>query len=61
MGAGVPVFARGQIDGYFDGHVPDDFWRSFSLIPIYTAHSSCPMRQRPMAMVIASATRITGP
>lgn len=29
--AGHPAFARGQIDGYFPGGVPDEFWRLFAL------------------------------
>ncbi len=30
IGAENPYFASGQIDGYFDGNVPDDFWRVFA-------------------------------
>ena len=26
-----PEFAKGQIDAYFDGNVPDEFWRLFAL------------------------------
>ena len=26
-----PEFAKGQIDAYFDGRVPDEFWRLFAL------------------------------
>lgn len=31
IAADQPAFARGQIDGYFGGSVPEDFWRVFAL------------------------------
>ena len=31
IGSEYPAFARGQIDGYFEGNVPEKFWRLFAL------------------------------
>lgn len=31
IGAEYPFFASGQIDGYFNGNVPNEFWRVFAL------------------------------
>lgn len=31
IGTEYPMFAKGQIDGYFDKHVPEEFWRLFAL------------------------------
>lgn len=31
IGAEYPAFASGQIDGYFDGKIPDEFWKLFAL------------------------------
>ena len=31
LGTEYPSFASGQIDGYFNGDVPDEFWRLFAL------------------------------
>ena len=27
----APAFARGKVDGYFDGKVPQDFWKLLAL------------------------------
>ncbi|MBP7402539.1 MAG: phosphotransferase [Clostridia bacterium] len=32
-----PRFAAGRVDGYFDGHPPEDFWR---LLALYTANNA---------------------
>lgn len=37
IGTGVPAFAAGQIDGYFENNVPDEFWR---LLTFYLAASA---------------------
>lgn len=31
VGVEYPAFASGQIDGYFDGKVPEEFWKLFAL------------------------------
>ena len=31
IGIEFPMFAKGEIDGYFDGNVPEEFWRLFAL------------------------------
>lgn len=40
VGAEVPAFARGQIDGYFDGNVPQEFWQLFALYVAASAITS---------------------
>ena len=31
IGIEYPMFAKGQIDGYFENQVPEEFWKLFSL------------------------------
>lgn len=31
VGVEYPAFASGQIDGYFDGKIPEEFWKLFAL------------------------------
>ncbi|MGN0666643.1 MAG: aminoglycoside phosphotransferase family protein [Huintestinicola sp.] len=31
VGVEYPAFASGQIDGYFDGNIPEEFWKLFAL------------------------------
>ena len=33
----APAFARGMVDGYFDGSVPEEFWR---LLALYIANNT---------------------
>lgn len=37
IGTQIPAFASGQIDGYFENHVPEQFWR---LLSFYLAASA---------------------
>lgn len=38
----VPAFARGMVDGYFDGHVPVEFWQLLALYICSNTLSSLP-------------------
>ena len=38
----APAFARGMVDGYFDGAVPDEFWRLLALYIATNTISSLP-------------------
>ena len=31
IGTEYPIFAKGQIDGYFENQVPEEFWKLFAL------------------------------
>jgi len=37
-----PAFASGRVDGYFDGNIPDEFWRLLALYISSNAISSVP-------------------
>lgn len=41
-GRAAPAFARGRIDGYFGGEVPEEFWRSMALYLSQNMLSSLP-------------------
>jgi aminoglycoside phosphotransferase (APT) family kinase protein len=41
-----PAFARGQVDGYFDGKAPDCFWPLYTLYVAMSLHSDLAWTQR---------------
>ncbi len=53
-----PAFARGRIDGYFEGNIPDGFWPSLKLYQFCSAITSIPWALGALARGIPGQDRV---